>query len=178
VIAPRQFSSVKILAPNISNVTLNGTQSSFSREGEYVVVRQSEQLAITVSAAARQLAVPWKKESGHGESVEPNGQSHHGKSHTQTLKRLAATNRESVDVVGGIVNLIATNKGPVERKIFPVDFSKDAKWINGISSIEKQIPPGNTETFLFNIEVPNNAAPVTYPALISFGETHLPSLSL
>ena len=34
----------------------------------------------------------------------------------------------------------------------------------------KRIPAGGVETFTLNVEVPNNAGPVTYPALVSFGD--------
>jgi hypothetical protein len=70
---------------------------------------------------------------------------------------------------GGIVNLVATNKGPVERTTFPSSYTEDAAWIDRCSSETKAIPSGGMEVFSLPIDVPNDAAPVTYPALLLFG---------
>jgi len=69
---------------------------------------------------------------------------------------------------GGIVNLLATNKGPVERRTYPVAYRQTTEWINGISSDVRTLPPGGMETITFDIEIPGDAAPVVYRALVSF----------
>ena len=71
---------------------------------------------------------------------------------------------------GGIVNLVATNKGPVERPVSPIKYMKDASWIEGIGSKAVTIPPDSVVTVTLNVTVPNEAAPVTYPARVSFGD--------
>ena len=73
---------------------------------------------------------------------------------------------------GGIVNLLATNKGPVERRTFPVAFRQTAEWIDGVTSEIRSIRAGGSETFLFDVDVPGDVAPVVYPGLVTFnGDT-------
>jgi hypothetical protein len=74
---------------------------------------------------------------------------------------------------GGIVNLVATNKGPVERIVFPTAYRKDATWIDGAVSGSTSITPGTMETIVLHVEAPADAAPVSYPAMLIFGDDTL-----
>ena len=56
-----------------------------------------------------------------------------GKCEILTLPRLAGEDQGQIQWWGGIVNLRATNKGPVERPALPPSLPRDASWIDGIA---------------------------------------------
>jgi hypothetical protein len=170
VIAPKEFAYVKIWASHASNVSLNGVQSNFKKEGDYVIVGQFTHLAMTVMAPRDSMLFLGRNNPITVKVWNPTEKPVEGKVTIKFSGDWKQRMQSQLTWWGGIVNLIATNKIPVERKTFPTDYRQDAAWIDGVTSAVKRIPAGGVETFALNVEVPNNAAHVTYPALVSFGD--------
>ncbi|MGB6650378.1 MAG: sugar-binding protein [Bacteroidota bacterium] len=166
---PEQFDHMKILAPKVSSVTLNGAKTPHTREGEYIVVGQSSRIAMTVRSSNDSLLFLGKKNAVVVKVWNPTEETVEGNVRIKLAADWKERAHSQLTWWGGIVNLLATNKGPVERTVFPAEYTQDASWIDGLSSVTKSIPSGGMETFTINIEVPNDAGPVRYPTLVSFG---------
>ncbi len=173
VIAPKQFNHARIWAPQAARVSLNGLHSTYKRDGDYVVVGQSNHLAMKVYAPQDSVLFLGKLSGIRVRIWNPTSKPVEGRVSIKLSNDWKQRMQSQLEWWGGIVNLIATNKVPIERKLFPTEYRQDAAWIDGATSELKQIPAGGVGTFLFMIEVPNNAAPVTYPAMVTFGEDTL-----
>ncbi len=170
LIVPKQFSHVTIWAPQARSVSVNGTNASYQRNGEHIIVGQSTQLAMTVAAPRDSMLFLGRNNPITVEVWNPTEKSVEGKATIRLSSDWKQRMQSQLTWWGGIVNLIATNKHPVERKMFPTDYLQDATWIDGLTSDVKRIPAGGMQTFTLNAEVPNNVGPVSYPALVSFGK--------
>ena len=169
VIAPKEFAFVKIWAPHVSNVSLNGFQSNFKKEGDYIIVGQFTHLAMTVTAPRDSMLFLGRVNPVTVKVWNPTEKPVAGKVTIKLSDDWKQRMQSQLTYWGGIVNLVATNKVPTERKTFPTEYLAEAPWIDGVKSETQTIPAGGMELFTMNIDVPNNAAPVTYPALVSFG---------
>ena len=170
ITAPLRFGRLKVLAPEASKIILNGIPQAFTREGAYVVIEQPASVAMTVASPCDSLLF-----TGRTNPVKVKIWNH-GKTPLTGNVRVALADdwkqrmASQLSWWGGIVNLVATNKGPVERTLFPQKYREDASWIQGAVSQAKTLAPGAMETVVLNLAVPNDAAPVTYPALVSLGD--------
>ncbi|MEO8167624.1 MAG: sugar-binding protein, partial [bacterium] len=170
IVAPDQFTQLKIWAPKAKTATINGSSARVSREGEYLIVGQSARIAMTVTAPRDSMLFLGRTNTVTVRVWNPTANAVRGKVTVRLASDWKQRMQSQLTYWGGIVNLIATNKGPGERKTFPTEYLTEASWIDGLTTPAKTIPPGGMETFVLNIETPNNAAPVTYPALVSFGD--------
>ena len=169
LVIPQQFDRVRIRAPRASQVFLNGATSAFTRAGDDVIVSQHRRPTMTLPSPRDTVLF-----LGRGDPVRVTVSNPTGKSVTGKLAVLLANDwqqrmQSQLSWWGGIVNLVATNKGPVERTIYPSTYTESAAWFDRRSSETKTIPSGGMEMSSLTIDVPNDAAPVTYPALLVFG---------
>ncbi len=169
LIIPKQFAQIKIWAPQVKTASVNGVVASYKRDGEYIVISQSSQPAMTVTAPRDSMLFLGRTNPVTVRVWNATANPVEGKVTIRLSADWKQRMQSQLTYWGGIVNLIPTNKVAIERKTFPAEYLKDAAWIDGVASVVKSIPAGGMETFTLNIEVPNNAAPVTYPALVSFG---------
>ncbi len=169
VVAPLRFGQMRILAPVATQVRLNGVPQAFSRTGRYIVIEQPAGLAMHVASPCDTLLFvgrvnPVKVKIWNRGTTALKGNVHFA---------LAADWKQRVQSQlgwwGGIVNLLPIHKSSVERIVYPAGYGEDVSWIEGRVSEAKTIAPGVTETVVLHIKVPNDAAPVAYPAVISFG---------
>jgi hypothetical protein len=70
---------------------------------------------------------------------------------------------------GGIVNLVATNKGPLERPAFAPGNSGSAPWIDGVRSAVGTVAGRGTGRFTLRVDVPADAPTAGYRTAVSFG---------
>jgi hypothetical protein len=169
VVVPPGFGRLTILAPTTSQVRLNGVSQLFSRSGRYIHLEQTARLAMTVAAPCDTLLFTGRTNPVKVKIWNRGTSPLNGTARITLAGDWKQRMKSQLGWWGGIVNLVATNKGPVERVIFPVKYREDASWIEGIASREVSIPPDSIMTVTLNVDVPNDAAPVTYPALVSFG---------
>ena len=169
VIAPRPFSRLTILAPQAGSVSVNGSPADFRREGEHVVVYGTSRHAIAVASPRDSMLFLGRTNTVSVTVSNMADETFEGKATISLVPDWKERMQSQLGWWGGIVNLVATNKGPVERQVFPVDHRSDAAWIDGISSAPLSIPAGKTETVTLRLDVPGDAAPVTYGAVVSFG---------
>ncbi|MCK5572450.1 MAG: hypothetical protein KAJ12_06800, partial [Bacteroidetes bacterium] len=160
---------MKIWAPQVSSVTLNGVQTPHTREGEYIVVGQSSRIVMAVSSSNDSLLFLGKNNVVVVKVWNPTEETVKGSVKIKLAADWKERAHSQLTWWGGIVNLLATNKEPAEQTVFPTEYTRDASWIDGLSSVAKSVPSGGMETFTINVEVPNNAGPVRYPTLVSFG---------
>lgn len=169
VIAPPQFGQIKILAPGITKVQLGGKPYAFRKDRDYLIIRQG--VGVTIEFVSPQDNTLF---SGMKNPVTVRVWNHESSPLGGRITLSLSTDwRQQVQSQltwwGGVVNLKATNKGPVSRKLYPTVYRKDANWIDGLSSEIKTIPVGGMETFVLPVEVPNDVPHVTYDVSISFG---------
>ena len=170
IVVPERFSRLRILAPEASRLTVNGMGWSFRRDGMYIIIDQKPVVAMTVTLPCDTLLFAGMANRIEATIVNYGTTSVKGKVRLTLSHDWLQRMKSQLAWWGGIVNLVATNKGPVERTVGAGGYREDAAWIDGISSGEQAIPPGGRERVTIMVNVPNDAAPVTYPALITFGE--------
>jgi hypothetical protein len=169
IMVPERFGRMSILAPQALRLTVNGMERTFRRDGGYIIIEQQEGVAVTVTTPCDTLLF-----AGRRNAIKVRI-ANYGPVAVKGSLRLALSSdwkqrmHSQLEWWGGIVNLVATNKGPVERTIRTGNYREDAAWIDGMSSDEKTIPPGGMDSVMLVLNVPNDAAPVTYPASITFG---------
>ncbi|HUI09333.1 MAG TPA: sugar-binding protein [Bacteroidota bacterium] len=79
---------------------------------------------------------------------------------------------------GGIVNLVATNKRPVER-LEHAAYAEDPSWFKPFAGPVLEIPPGTSTGVSLAVIVPPDAAPVSESILATFGvDTLRPTVSV
>jgi hypothetical protein len=173
LVIPRQFDRVRVRAPRVSQVLLNGVPSAFIREGDDITVSQHTRLAMNLPAPHDTVLFLGRRNSIRVTVCNPTVSSVRGNVTLLLANDWQQRVHSQISWWGGVVNLVATNKGPVERITFPSTYTTNAAWIDRRSSEIKAIPSGGMESFSLEIDVPNDAAPAVYPALLVFGSDTL-----
>lgn len=173
VVIPQQFDQVRIRAPRVSKVVLNGVTSAFTRMGDEIIIAQHTRFPLTLSSPHDTVIFLGRRNVVHVAVCNSTGTNVKEKVAILLAKDWKQRIHSKLSWWGGIVNLVATNKGPVERTVFPSTYTDSADWIDRRSSESKTIPSGGMEVYTLNIDVPNDAAPVEYPALLVFGSDTL-----
>ncbi len=167
--APERFGTIRVLAQSATRVTVNGTPRQFTRDGGYIVLEQHSPVAMSVASPCDTLLF-----LGRENRVEVKIWNH-GASPLNGTVRITLANdwqqrvRSQVEWWGGIVNLVPTNKVPVERTVFPSRYTEDASWLDGIAAAVPEIPAGSMKSVTLTVRVPNDAPPATYPVVVVFG---------
>lgn len=172
VMVGEPFTQIRIWAPQAKKSYLNGNVATCKRDGDYILVGQSQQEALSLTTPLEKTLFLGKNNTISIKVWNPKEKPITGRVTLKLAEDWQQRVTSQLADWGGIVNLIATNKGPVERKIFPISYQKTAAWIDGISK-SKTIPGRGMAAFDFNIAVPNDAAPVVYPLLVTFGKQTL-----
>ncbi|MDZ7292535.1 MAG: heparinase II/III family protein [candidate division KSB1 bacterium] len=162
---PEYFGQVKIWAPNVNIVELNGKPAAFQRDGEFVLLRQPSGVVIAAEDSTLFLGM---KNNLTVRVWNPTDRPVTGRVHLSLPRNWKERVHSQLTWWGGIVNLKATNKGPIQRKIFPAHYRQEARWIDGVVSESKQIAAGEIETFVLPVVVPNEAPPVNFEVSIGF----------
>jgi hypothetical protein len=71
---------------------------------------------------------------------------------------------------GGVVNLMASNKKPVTRTAWPVVYSMDMRWLNGLTSGSHRVDPGTWKSIPIPLLVPGTAPPVFHDVTVKVGD--------
>ena len=188
---------IKIFAPRSDTVYLNGVPSQFKREGDYIVLNFLSGVALSLSSAGNLDETPGGHDEANGDAtggatVRIDSTLFLGKDNTLIIEVLNPGStplggrvtislppgwrermESQVNWWGGIVNLVATNKGPVERRALPSDHRRDGSWLDGVTSDTGTVPAHASREFPVHVTVPNDVAPVTYAAAVSFGRDTL-----
>ncbi len=167
---------LKIRGARADSVYVNGVPVRFRKEGDYVFIHRDSGIALSVSSPDGAPASTLFLGRKNTLSIDVMNAGEHIVEGKVTVS-LAPDWRERVQSQvqwwGGIVNLVATNKGPVERRTFPAGLRNEASWLDGISSETGAVPSGGSRRCTLEIDVPDDAAPVTYMTAISFGKDTL-----
>ena len=171
VTLPENFSRVRVRAPEAAFLTVNGSETPVHRDGDFVVLERQSGIAIEIVTPSDSTVFIGTKNRLTVRVWNPSNDPVEGRVTLTLSKDWQERISSQQNWWGGIVNLKAKNKGPIERTIVPADNKTDASWINGMMSPVKRIPGGSSETFELILNAPNTAAPVAYLAYISFGAT-------
>ncbi|MGH7491639.1 MAG: sugar-binding protein [bacterium] len=171
ITAPARFGQIRIWAPAIKSVEINGSPSLYQREGDFLLLRQNDGVAMVVEDTTLFLGMQNQLSI---RVMNPSDRPISGQVKISLPADWPEHESSQLDWWGGIVNLLAWNKGPIQRQTFLTPKRRALSWINGVRSEAKTIPPGSVETIELPIAVPNDAPPVNYTMLISFGKETLP----
>lgn len=167
LLAPEQFGRLKIWAPAARAVQMNGKPVTFRREGDYVIVRQSEGVALAIPDTTLFLGMPNQLKI---RVLNPTARPVSGRIKLSLPADWPEHVNSQLDWWGGIVNLLTWNKGPIQRQTQPVASRRLVGWLHGQLSETKTIAAGAVEEFILPINVPNQAPAVTYAVQVSFGK--------
>lgn len=172
LITSREFTTAEIRSPNVTAVTLNGKPVSFRRNGDFLVVTQTAHAAMTVTTQQDSLLFAGRRNRISVTITNPTPAPVTGQAVIRLSPDWHQRVKSQIEWWGGVVNLIATNKGPLQRSLNPVTLRETAGWIDGVASAARTVKGGAAETVVFDIDVPADAPCATYPGLVIFnGDT-------
>jgi hypothetical protein len=171
VTLPENFNRTRVWAPGVTSLFVNGTDIPVRRDGDFVVLQRQSDVAIEIVAPNDSTVFVGTKNHLTVRVWNPSNVAVEGRVTLGLSKDWPERVNSQLNWWGGIVNLKARNKGPIERTVAPKADRNNVNWINGVMSVSKQIPGGASRVFDFDLNVPNDAPAVTYPAHVSFGAT-------
>ena len=176
---------LKVFAPGVNFVSLNGAPGLFTKERDYVSVRTTSGVALSISYTGN-------VGGDNGAVVCVDSNLFAGRERTlivdvlnsgespvsgKVVVSLSSDWKERVKSLlnwwGGITNLVATNKGSAERAVRPSGYAEDASWLDGVASDTGTVSARTTKRFIIRLDVPNDAAPAEYATAVSFGSDTL-----
>ena len=167
---PENFSRTRVWAPRVTSLTVNGSEIPVRRDGDFVVIQRQSGVAIEIVGPDDSTVFIGTRNRLTVRVWNPSSDSVEGRVTLGLSKDWRERISSQQDWWGGIVNLKARNKGPIERTIAGGD-RNNVNWINGVMSAIERIPSGASGTFDLVLNVPNDAPAVTYLAHVSFGTT-------
>jgi Carbohydrate family 9 binding domain-like/Heparinase II/III-like protein/Alginate lyase len=165
-----RFGEIRIHARNVKQVMCNGRSLPFRTEGVSVVIQQPAGIAVTVTTPHDSVVF-----AGYPDTVDIAVWNFSGK--RTEMKASLALHANWLEHVtsqltwwGGVVNLIASNKKPVTRTVWPAEYSMDMRWLDGLTSGPYRVDPGTRKTLPVPLLVPGTAPPVLYDVTVTTGD--------
>ncbi len=161
---------VRIRAPGITSVILNGQPADFTRSGESLILKNAGVLRAIAPSAGDTLFLGMKnaitvREVAPESDLDPVAQPVRITVPPDWRERT----KSQLSWWGGVVNLKAFNKGPVSKVVNPTNYTTDLSWLTSVQSekLSESGIPGLTRTMA--VRVPNDAPPVTITAKFTIG---------
>ncbi|MDH3252366.1 MAG: hypothetical protein OEM41_06205, partial [Ignavibacteria bacterium] len=164
------FGELRIHSRFIKQVVCNGSLLPFRMDGSYVVIRQPTGIAVSVATSHDSLVF-----AGYRDTVTINVWTAPDTATAVTASlTLTPDWKEHVTSQltwwGGVVNLVASNKRPVTRTVWPVEYSMDMRWIDGLTSGFYRVDPGAQRGLSIPLLVPGTVPPVLYDVTVQVGD--------
>ena len=161
----------RVWGPSVRTLVLNGKQTPFRREGDYVVVTSA-------TAPFLELLVPEDSAlvAGSRTTVRVRVWNPTQQTLTSTLTMTPADDWESLvrsqlDWWGGVVNLPALNKGSVQRTHLPGPYRIEKQLMMFSSNAPATVPPGQSKTIDMDLTLASDIPPTDHKLLLRFGTT-------
>lgn len=170
---PDQYNRIRVYAAGVNAFEVNGTPVPVRREGEYAILQRTGKVALELVAPTDSTLYLGRTNSIsiHVWNVTANAID------GNVSLTLSPDWKERVNSQltwwGGVVNLLPLNKGTVTRTTVPARYRSDANWIEGKTTENQRVPIGRASVFTMNLDIPNDAPPVTYLATIRFGTAEI-----
>ncbi|MBI3004037.1 MAG: heparinase II/III family protein [Ignavibacteriales bacterium] len=169
LVLPDQFNTVTLLAPGTSVVELNGKDVPFERQADHVIIHRQEGVALEIMNPADITMYVGRTNKLRFRIWNPHDTPVEGHVKLELVKNWNEHVNSQLAWWGGVVNLRSFHKGTVKRRTIPETYYANESWITGKESATKQIKGKSSEIFEIVLNIPNEAPPVTYEAVISFG---------
>jgi len=170
VVMPEQFGQIKIWAPAVKTVEVNGQPFPFQKDGDFIFLRQPSGVVISPEDSTLFLGM---KNNVTVRVWNPTDRPVTGRVQLALAPDWQERVQSQLTWWGGVVNLKAINKGPLQRQTFPAVNRQKVRWLDGLRSESKSIPPKGGATFLLPLAVPNDAPPVNFDIALSFAQTEI-----
>jgi len=167
------YTTLKVFAPNATQVEVNGKPLALEKEGDYAVIRQNDRITLEIVPPADSTLFVGSENRLSVRIVNPTAMPVRGTLSIQLSTDWKERVSSQLQSWGGVINLLPLNKGSVRRTVEPAAYREDAGWINGIASAETEVAAGGSKVVDLVIDVPNNAPPVVYLGTLLFGDAAL-----
>lgn len=162
------YTDLKLFAPGVTSVELNGTLVTVEREGDFVVVRETKGITLEILSPGDSLMFVGLPNRISARITNPSTTPVRGSLSLQLSSDWKERVESQLEWWGGVVNLLPLNKGSVRRTIEPAGYRDDAGWIHGVASPAVEIPAKGSRIVELNVNIPNDAPPVVYPSSLHF----------
>ncbi len=157
---PAQFSKIKIWAQGIESVNVNQDSVSWQKQGDFIVIEKTAGVGLQLKNSTLFLGL---ENNVQIEVWNANDFAVSEKLEISATETCEAEIRSQQNWWGGVVNLVATNKRPVQRKIFPATFGNPTEWIRNIKVPEITLKAGEKKSELVPMNVPDDIPSAKYP---------------
>ncbi|RIK52816.1 hypothetical protein DCC62_32690, partial [candidate division KSB1 bacterium] len=126
VTVPVRFGQLKIWAPEAKSLQVNGKPMPFRKDGDFIVARQREGVAFVIEDSTLFLGM---QNQLTVRVMNPTGSAVSGRVKISLPPDWPEHVHSQLDWWGGIVNLLAWNKGPIQRQTFPTPHRRLVGWL-------------------------------------------------
>ncbi len=169
--APSAYGLIRVYAPSARWVVVNGRPAEFMRRWEKVVLWDPGRTALVAGTRSNDTLFLGMRNMIAGRVLGSQDSSGQSIPKIQLPSDWSQRLESQLRWWGGIVNLKAVNKGPVSRTIAPDRFRTDPSWLTEAQAARQEAQDGPPGAFQVGVDVPNDAPPVVFPAVITAGGT-------
>ncbi|HTY57244.1 MAG TPA: sugar-binding protein, partial [Bacteroidota bacterium] len=179
---PRDLPPVmNVYAPRAESVTVNGARARYTRDGDHLLLHFPSRVKLSLSNPANVdgeggaiVTIDSALIAGEKNTLYVDVLNGGDTPVTGTLRfSLAPDWKEQVQSQlgwwGGIVNLVPTNKGPLERRSLVSPQCNDGLWAEHLTPVAATVQAKRDSQFTLLVDVPPGVPPAMYRAAISFG---------
>lgn len=170
---PEQYNRIRIYAPGIVTLEVNGASTPVQREGEYAILQRTGKVALELVAPTDSTLFVGRSNTLTARVWNSTPNALEGNVSVSLSPDWKERVNSQLTWWGGVVNLLPLNKGTIRRTTFPARYRTDADWIEGRTSETQRVPIGRAAVFTINLEIPNDAPPVSYRVTIRFGSVQI-----
>ncbi len=183
---PQDFPPVlRVFAPRALSVSVNGVPVGFTREGDNVLLRFRSRVRLSVSNPANldgeggaimtidSTLVAGRRNTLYVDVLNGGNVPVAGNLRLSLAPDWKEQLQSQVKWWGGIVNLLPSNKVPVERQSISTPDTTRGAWLDGVTTVPGTVQAGTHTQFTLQVDVPPGASPGCYRTAISFGRDTL-----
>jgi hypothetical protein len=163
------LNGLRVWGPHVSTVVLNGSQTTFRREGENVVVTSATAPFVELLVPNDSALVAGSRNRIRVCVWNPTQRAFSGILTIAPADDWESLVRSQLDWWGGIVNLTALNKGSVQRTHLPGPYQIDKTLMMFSSRLPVTVPPGQSKTIDVDVTISSSTPPTEHKLLIQFG---------
>ncbi len=163
------FPLIKVWAPGVKKVVLNGKEKAFRRKAEFILVSSSNHPFLELPGPAHRALFAGLT-STVGVRVWNTGRTAlRGRLSVGPADGWESLVRSQGDWWGGVVNLRALHKGSMTRRISPERFQIDAKRMTFVAAESCTVPPGGSRLLQVVMQLPSDVPPASQALAMRFG---------
>lgn len=169
IILPSSFVGIRLRAPGIRYLYLNGSPAQFRREGAEIVFENTTDPCVEIVSPNGSPVYLGEPAGVELRIWNPTSLPVESTIRLQFSPDWRERVRSQVEWWGGVTNLLPLHKYSWERRVYPASLDTERDWLSEVHQVVLSLPPHADTVLHLPFRIPNEIPSVRYPVIVTVG---------